>query len=463
MKVALVFPRFRYPSGDPPLGILYLAAQLRKKAGIEPVILDTTFKRNPLSFLEAELKRIRPDIIGISAMMTMARDALEFARMAKAILPESKVIMGGPHATVLPLRVLAAECVDAICAGEGEESFCEMVQKGSFEGVPGFCYSDDSAEEPGGREIVCNPERAFIPDLDKLPFPAFDLIDMEKYFQNWFQLDTVAPGLRGTSVLATRGCPFRCSYCQPTLDRIFGKTLRKRSPLHVCEELGWLVERFKLNAFLFADDTFIVDRAWVIGFCEEVLKRDLRLFWGCNVRADLVDEDMLARMKQAGLRKIYIGIEAYSDRIREEIYNKKISRDQIEAAVRGSRKLGLGIQGYFMLGAPGETRHEVLQTLRWARTLALDDATFNLTTPLPGTYLYEQYESEVALEPEDMDYYRRYAFRERAGMSSAQLNRMRLRAYLGFYLRPSRLLHLMNLLIGPQGLRRTLLKLKRVL
>ncbi len=456
MKVALVFPRCRYPSGDPPLGILYLAAQLREKAGIEPVIVDPTFERNPLSFVESEFKRLRPDIIGISAMMTMARDALELARMAKAILPASKVIMGGPHATVLPERVLDAEAVDAVCIGEGEDSFCDMVQKGGFEGVPGFCYSEE-------REVICNPERAFIPDLDKIPFPAFDLIDMEKYFQNWFQLDTVGPGLRGTSVLATRGCPFRCSYCQPTLDRIFGKALRKRSPLHVCEELTWLVERYKLNAFLFADDTFIADRAWVMDFCEEVLRRGLRLLWGCNIRADLVDEDLLGRMRDAGLRKVYVGIEAYSDRIREEIYNKRISREKIEAAVRGSRKLGLGIQGYFMLGAPGETRDEVLQTLRWARGLELDDATFNLTTPLPGTYLYERYESEVALEPEDMDYYRRYAFRERAGMSSAQLNRIRLRAYLGFYLRPSRLLHLIKLLIGPQGLRRTLLKLKRVL
>ncbi len=456
MKVALVFPRFRYPSGDPPLGVLYLAAALRRISGVEPVVIDPSFERDPLSFISRELSRARPEVVGISAMVTMARDALETARLAKRLLPESAVIMGGPHATVLPERVLADEAVDAVCVGEGEESLAEMVEKGGFEGVPGFIYRAEGA-------ILRNPDRAPVADLDSLAFPAFDLIDMERYFENWFQLDTVAPGLRGTSVLATRGCPFRCSYCQPTLDRLFGKALRKRSPANLCDELERLKQNWNINAFLFADDTFIADRAWVGAFCEEMLKRDLRLLWGCNVRAELVDEDLLGRMKDAGLRKVYLGIEAYSDRVRNQVFNKKISRGQIESAVAASKSLGLGVQGYFMLGAPGETEGEIFQTLGFSRGLALDDAVFNVTTPLPGTYLFEQYRSEVALEPEDMDYYRRYAFRERAGVSQARMSRIRLWAYLRFYLRPRQIFRLLRFMLSASGLKRTWLKLERVL
>ena len=168
-------------------------------------------------------------------------------------------------------------------------------------------------------------------------------------------------------------------------------------------------------------------------------------------------------MKDAGLGKVYIGIEAHSDRIRNQVFDKKISKEQIESSVRAAKRLGLGVQGYFMLGAPGETREEVFQTLGWSRELDLDDATFNLTTPLPGTHIYKRYESEVAVEPEDMDYYSRYAFRDRAGISHKEINRIKLWAYLRFYLRPRRLLYLLRFILGPRGLRRTWLKLKRVL
>jgi anaerobic magnesium-protoporphyrin IX monomethyl ester cyclase len=455
MKVALVFPRFRYPSGDPPLGILYLASYLRERTGIEPYIIDPTFERKPLDFISRELDSTKPDVVGISAMVTMARDAALVAQAAKRILPESRIIMGGPHATVLPERVLNEKAVNAVCAGEGEESFAEMIQKGTYEGVPGFLYQEDG-------EIIRNPSRDPIPDLDMIPFPAFDLVRMERYFQNWFQLDTVAPGLRGTSVLATRGCPFRCAYCQPTLDRIFGKGLRKRSPGNVCEELSWLKQEFHINAFIFADDTFIADRGWVEEFCREMAARRLDLLWGCNVRAELVDKDLLGAMKESGLRKVYLGIEAYSDRIRNEVFQKNISKQEIEAAVSASKNLELGIQGYFMLGAPGETEEEILQTTKWSRVLDIDDAVFNLTTPLPGTFLYQRYESEVACEPEDMDYYRRYAFREGAGMKASQLNRIRLSAYLRFYMRPRKILYLIRFLLSPTGVKRTWLKLKRV-
>jgi len=456
MKVALLFPRRHYPTGDPPLGLLYLAARLRQRTGIAPKILDTTFRRDAFAFLRRELSAEEYDLVGISAMVTMARDANTAAALAKQIRPETKVILGGPHPTMMAERALHDSAVDAVCLGEGEDALAEVVLRGGFAEVPGIWYRE-------GDELRRNPARPWLKDLDQLPFPAFDLLNLEPYLQGWFQMDTVRPGLRGTSVLATRGCPFQCTYCQPTLERLFGRGLRQHSPARVVSELQELQGRYRLNAFLFADDTFIADRAWVKSFCLELQGRGLNLIWGCNVRADLADRELLAEMRDAGLRKIYVGIEAHSDRIRQEVFRKKISREQVEQVTRDARSLKLSVQGYFMLGAPGETPAEVRETVGWARRLPIDDATFNITTPLPGTYLFDKFQARVAVAPEDMDYYRRYAFAEGGGLSQAWLSRQKLRAYFGFYLQPGRLRHLLRLVFGSGGWPRLMMKLRRVL
>jgi radical SAM superfamily enzyme YgiQ (UPF0313 family) len=456
MKVALVFPRFKYPSGDPPLGAAYLAAALRERAGVEPAIIDTTFSREPLSLLESELKKGRFDVVGISAMVTMAREAMTVARIAKQARPDTMVILGGPHATTLPELALKESALDAVCVGEGEEALARVVKEGRLEGVPGIMTRDGAGGMKGAA-----PE--LIADLDALPFPALDLLPMKDYFQSWFQLDAVAPDLRGTSVLATRGCPFKCSYCQPTLERLFGKGVRKRSPANVVDELSQRREQFNISAFLFADDTFIADRKWVKSFCAELIERGLGLKWGCNVRADLVTAELLETMKEAGLSKIYIGIEVYSDGCRRDVFNKKLTREQVETAVEAAERLKIRTQGYFMLGAPGEKREDVRNTIRYARRLRLDDATFNLTTPLPGTYLYEDHRDEVATAPEDMDYYSRYSFRGGNGLSGKWLKRRQVLAYAGFYLRPSRLLRQLGSVGTRGGARRLWSKLRRVL
>lgn len=454
MKVALVFPRTRYPVGDPPLGIAYLAAALREKLGEDPAIIDTTFIPDPMAHIEQELKKGKYDVVGISAMVTMAREAAATARMAKKARADSLVIVGGPHATTLPGDVLDEPAVDAVCIGEGELSFIEAVEKGSADGVAGIMVRE-------GDEIKGKP-REMIRDLDSVPFPALDLLPMDDYFSHWFQLDSIAPGIKGTSVLATRGCPFSCAYCQPTLDSLFGKVLRKRSPRNVVAELGLRKEQFGISGFLFSDDTFIADRRWVLSFCTELIESGLGLIWGCNVRADLVDAELLGKMHGAGLSKVYIGIEVYDDECRREVFLKKLTREQVEAAVGSARKLGISTQGYFMLGAPGESRADVWRTVRYAWGLPIDDAVFNLTTPLPGTYLYQNYSDKIAVDAVEMDYYQRYSFVSENGVSEGWLNRMQVISYTGFYLKPRRLIRQLKSLFSRGGAQRFFSKLRRV-
>jgi radical SAM superfamily enzyme YgiQ (UPF0313 family) len=454
MKVVLVFPRVKYPTGDPPLGVAYLAASLQKAYGEPPAIVDTTFVPDPLGHIGRELRRAPYDLVCISAMVTMAREAAAAARLAKEINPRCRVIVGGPHPTTLPELALAEPAVDAVCVGEGEETLVEVVTRDSLE-VPGLYRR--------GPEGVTGEPRPPIADLDALPFPALELLPMARYLNSFFQLDSVSAGIRGTSVLATRGCPFRCAYCQPTLDQLFGRGVRKRSPANVVAELRLRREQFGVGGFLFADDTFIADRAWTLRFSAELERSGLGLKWGCNVRADLADEELLAAMRAAGLRKIYVGIEVYDDQCRREVFNKKLTREQVERAVAAARRLGIRVQGYFMLAAPGQERRDVWDTIRYAWRLPIDDAVFNLTTPLPGTYLYERYRDAVALPAADLDYYRRYAFAPGRGIDERWLARAQKLAYAGFYGSPRRLGRQLRSLLRPGGPGRLGSKLRRVL
>jgi radical SAM superfamily enzyme YgiQ (UPF0313 family) len=454
MKTALVFPRTKYPTGDPPLGVAYLASMVKECTGAPPVIIDTTFSPDPYAQIKKTLSEEKFDLVGISAMVTMSEQASETAKMAKSANPDSMVIMGGPHPTTLPELALKTKELDAVCIGEGEHTIKDIIKKGSIENVPGLLYRSGKGITGDTREPVTN--------LDTLAFPALDLLPMDDYFKHWFQLDGVENGLKGTTVLATRGCPFKCAYCQPTLDMLFGKKLRKRSPENVINELELRKKEFGITGFIFADDTFIADRKWVKDFCGELTNRETGLKWGCNIRADIVDEELLSAMYEAGLRKTYIGIEVFDDVCRREVFNKNLKRTDVESAVMAAKKLNIRTQGYFMLGAPGEQRKDVWNTVRYAFRLPVDDATFNITTPLPATYLFENNKDKISSRPDEMDYYKRYAFKPENKITQSWLNKMQKVAYLGFYLRPNRLINQIKSFLSPGGASRFLSKLRRV-
>ncbi len=449
-----IYPRLKYPTGDAPLGILYLAAMLRSRLGIVPEILDLGFSRDPAKELRARLAENRYQWIGISAMITMAGAAKQMAGLLKAMQPEAKIILGGPHPTTLPEQCPPA-LYDFLAMGEAEESLVELLQKGSGAGVAGIWFQ-------AGDKWEQNPARPPIENLDTIPFPAFDLVDLDRYKKLWFQLDTLGRPVLGVNVMATRGCPHSCSFCQPTLEKLFGRKLRKRSPENIVAELSWLKEKFSIQGFDFMDDTLVLDKNWCKDLAAKLAQAELGLVFGCNIRADLADREVLSALSEAGLRKIYLGVEAWSDRVRNEILNKKIARPEIEAAVQMAQGLGLKVQGFFMIGAPGERREEIKRTLAYARELKLDDLTINITTPLPRTHLYEKFRAEIAIPEEKFDYYRRYAFRGKE-LDESWLRRAQVLGYLRFYLRPAQMLKLLRSLLSPRMLRRTLLKLERVL
>ena len=460
MKIALVFPRTRYPSGQPPLGILSLAAYLRAKhPQVVIEVIDPTFSTHPLEEMERRIEEGDYDIVGLSVMTPMLKEANYASRVARRARSRPLVLWGGPHPTVLPEQSLALDCVDVVALGEGEETIVELVEQGGDpEGVRGLWYKHHG-------EIIQNPPRMPIHDLGSLPYPARDLIDMDTYARAWYSLTAASPELRGTSVIASRGCPFSCTYCQPTLDRLFGKRLRRRPVPHVIGELHELKTRYHLDAFMLEDDTFIAQPSWALEFAQSLRDSGLDFRWGCNVRADLVVKHphLMVEMAKSGLVQVNMGIESGSQRILDEIYDKRITVEQVQEAVAIAKELRLRVGGYFMLGAPTETRAEAIRTIAYASRLPIDEAAFNVTTPLPGTTLWDKTQKLVGTQWEDFDYYRHSVYKSDKVLSHRELDLLKKWAYLRFYaLTPRRAWRIFrDDVLSVPGLRKLWMRMKR--
>jgi len=218
--------------------------------------------------------------------------------------------------------------------------------------------------------------------------------------------------------------------------------------------LEYLKEKYNINAFIFDDDTFIIDKGWVSEICSLMISRKLDLIWGCNARANLVTEELFRKMKEAGLRCVFIGVESGSQRVLDEVYNKGITLEQVESSATILKKLKLNVMGYFMLGAPTETKEEMNQTIRFASKLPIDEATFSITTPLPKTYLYDKTKDLIKKDVEEFDYYKTSVY-------GKDLSFMKRKALLSFYLSPKRIFSTIKLFITPSLFRKSMTKLKR--
>ncbi len=457
MNIALIFPRTRYPSGQPPLGILSLAAFVRRESDAHVDVFDLTFCKKPFDYLREGLSARRYDVVGLSVMTSMLRDAERASAIARQTNPQALIVWGGPHPTVLPEDTLTLSLVDAVAVGEGEETLLELVRRGGDpSSVAGMWHKAPD------REIVRNPPRPFIQDIASLPWPARDLVDMKTYARAWYSLTAADPTLLGTSVITSRGCPYVCTYCQPTLRQLFGAKVRRRSVDDVLGELVHLKEACGLNAFMFEDDTFIIHRPWVLEFSARLQEMNLGFRWGCNVRADLVTAELLQAMAGAGLVQINMGIESGTQRILDQIYDKRITVEDVRQAVKVAKGLNLKVGGYFMIGAPTETREEIERTIRFAARLPIDEAAFNITTPLPGTRLWEQTCDLVGGDIAEFDYYHTSVYDSPQVLPAKKLQWLKRKAYLRFYLfSPRRVPNALKWSTSPLGIHKMLLRMRR--
>jgi anaerobic magnesium-protoporphyrin IX monomethyl ester cyclase len=411
----------RVGSHMPGLGLPTLAAWL-ERAGHEVAIVDGHAEGLSLARPEAALTRLgRPDWIGITAMTPVVPQALSLVRSCRRLFPDTPIVLGGAHATVLPEDLLRHREIDCAVRGEGERTLEELVEGRPFAEIQGLSWRR-------GGQVVHNPDRPLLEDLDQLPSPAWRLLPMDRY----------RPGL-GTyrqlpamSLMSGRGCPNACTYCF----NIFGRRVRRQSPERVIAEIERLSRDYGVRQIQFYDDTFTLQRPWLEAFCEGLLSRLPQVSWTCYGRVDRVDRESLALMARAGCHQICFGVESGDPEVLGTI-DKRIGPVQVRRAVSLARRAGIEPRGTFMFGNQGETEASMRRTLDLALELDLDVALFSVATAYPGTAFHRWARDEGHLVTDDWSHYDRNSTTVRLPTVAPEtVWDFHTRAYRGFYLRP---------------------------
>ncbi len=441
MRVLLVAPRVQLPidtRSSPPLGLAYLAA-ISERRGDEVRVYDGNVERESL---EAVVEAFRPHVVGISANTIQVQSAWRDAALVRA-RSDAAVVLGGPHPSILPGESLQQHGVDFVVRGEGEETWAELCA--AIEGAPRESWPDRVRAIAGlsyrAPEGPChNPERAPIQDLDRLPFPAYRYFRIERYTN----LQPTLDARKGPSypILTSRGCPYQCSYCC----QIGPRRWRARSPENVVAEWRWLVRELGAREIGVLDDSFNIDRERVLRICELLVKEGLnRVPWIMinGMRANLVDEELLRRMREAGCIRTAFGVESGNQRILDEVIGKHLTLEQVRAAFRAARAVGMETIGFFIIGLPGETEETIEDTIRFACELDPLVANFSMAMPFPGTRMHATVMEKGRLLVKDYDDYAffegRAAF-EMPGLPRELVERKWKEAYRRFYFRPRRIL-----------------------
>ncbi|MBW2307734.1 MAG: B12-binding domain-containing radical SAM protein [Deltaproteobacteria bacterium] len=372
MKVALVAPPWRGGNDYPPLGLAYLASSLENAGYRQVRIFDLNLPGENVRDVAA----FNPELVGITSMTHVHSEALETARKIRSLCG-ARIVMGGPHPTLFPGEVASRDPVDFVISGEGEIALVALVQALSsgtdIKEVPGLTFRD-------GPRVVAAADPAPIPELDALPFPSRHLLKTGDYPLRTPEGEPIF------TVLSSRGCPYNCAYC---FKGLFGHRYRHRSPENILAEIRHLKETYDARHFYFIDDVFMLQAERIQRICELILEHELDIRWQCLARVDRATPEILRVMHAAGCRRIHYGIESGVQEILDGI-SKGITPEKVRDAVRWSQTAGIRCKGYFMTGLPGDTLETLEQTLRFARSLNLDKAMFSITTPFPGTRLWDR-------------------------------------------------------------------------
>lgn len=377
----------------PPLGLLYVASFLEKHTDHEVEILDTLLDNLDYTEIEEEIRRRKPDVVGIQAMTFTLIDATLTAKVVKSVDKDIPVIFGGPHVYIYPFETMQIPEVDYIIVGEGEETTARLVDAIAKETdksqVPGIGYRNQNGETKLTPMVPLNQE------LDALPMPARHLVPQHRYYS------VLAQEVPITTMMTSRGCPMQCIFCdRPHL----GKQFRYRSPESVVDEMQACEEMGIREIFIY-DDTFTIRRDRVIDICRLKKERGLKIKWDIRAHINTMSDPVLDALAEAGCTRVHYGVEAGTKEI-SKVLKKGINLDKTEDIFRKTKQRGITTLGYFMIGNPGETRDQALQTIEFARNLSADYIHLSVATPFPATELYRLgFRSGLYTE----DYWREFA------------------------------------------------------
>lgn len=435
------YRRINMPSATPPLGLLSLAAYLRERFDLEIRLVDQRAENWPLDRLVREGVAFEADVVGFAALTSFAQTLEETARRFRAALPDALILLGGAHASAFGSEALERIDADALVVGEGEPAFEQVLSAyldgADLGGIPGLVWRDASGE------VVINPGRMpLIEDLDALPFPAYDLLNLDKYatVPRMSQL----PPRKYVSLFTSRGCPYQCTYCH----RVFGKRLRLQSAERIVDEVEHLVRTYGIEEVEFIDDVFNLDTGRIFEFSRLVNQRGLklRIDFPNALRADLLTAETIDALVDAGMYRSSFALESGSPRV-QKLIRKNLGIPRFLESVEMAVARGVFAHGFTMLGFPTETEEELRTTIDVACESQLHTATFFTVIPYPNTELYAHVmetrpEILAKLKYEDTDY---------TGISvnlsdvpDAVLFSLQRRAWRRFYMKPRRIARILR-------------------
>lgn len=431
-------PKADRPSVAPPLGILSLAASLREKLPVAVRAFDAGFDMYgaappPVARVQQMVRELAPDVVGISAL-TCERECLAaLARAVKEIAPRTTVVVGGPYPTAEPEAWRSSPDIDYAVLGEGDEVFPELVRR--------VCNGEDPTSllgvlgRAGSGSFAMAPQVA---DLDALPLPAFDLVDLRQYSNPKYRNQTGLPAHRTYASLCTsRGCPFRCAYCHD----VHGKRFRGMSVERVMQQVDAIVA-MGAHEIHFVDDIFNWDLERAKAIFRAIAARypRMRIAFPNGLRADRLDQEFAIEAKRAGTWYAAVAVETASPRL-QKLIKKHLDLAKVTRAIGWLEGAGIRTRSFVMLGFPTETEEEMEQTIRYVIDSDTSEASFFNVVPYPGSPLHELAEQEapgaadaVTLAPfySEQSYYSK--------VTGKNLSRVRDRAILRFYLSRARFL-----------------------
>jgi radical SAM superfamily enzyme YgiQ (UPF0313 family) len=375
----------------PPLGILYLASYARQNMkGLELKAIDGY--QEEFTKIPAMIKEFKPDVLGVSFTTQAATGAYSIIEHIRRELPDTFIVSGGPHPTLLPAEVLERSKTDVVVVGEGEETFLELLkalkENGDVDNIAGTVVR-------GNGTIKFNSLRPLIKDLDVIPFPARDLLDMRRYPGYHYKKRKT-----DTSLISGRGCPFDCVFCSNPVWKQQKPWYRLRSPRNVADEMEHLMKDYGIHEFYDETDEFNGNIQWAKSVCDEIIHRKLDISWKAQMRADNVDDELALKMVAAGCWLGFFGVESGNDFTLEGI-GKKLTVDDIRRSLgtlkRARMKTFALLMAFNVWEENGklrfETKKDTMNTLNFAKELVregnVDLISWSLTTPFPGSKLYD--------------------------------------------------------------------------
>ncbi len=379
---------------------LALLAAITEKEGHQAKIIDGELDKIPLDEMIQESKKYDPDVVVLTGMTPFYNIAVECAALLKKNNITADICVGGPHITIMEEKAFNYE-FDFGFIGEGEESWRKFLyakeKKISFSEVPGLLYREKNQLKKNKRSHTAK-------DLDQYPIAAYHLLKMGEY-----KIGTLKGRLPFTSIMTFRGCPWKCIFCAS--DQLETTRILKRSITSVVNEIQHIVEKYNVRHFMVLDDVLTLVRKRTVEFCNEIIRRDLKITFEGSTRANLLDEDLVILMKKAGLIRLSFGLETVDEDMRKTM-NKKVPLEAYTESNALLNKYKIEALNSVMIGLPGETEKNVWKTLNFlSKSKEVKQANFAIATPYPGTKFHEMAssgEGGMELLSTDFTEYKRY-------------------------------------------------------